>query len=175
MILDGGFGLINLQGIPKPSWHAFRLLHKLGDEVLARHDDHGIVTRCSTTRLLSALIFHYPPEVKTSPPPAYMDRDAALATVRTGSLARKQLLLTDITPGTLFRLEKLVPGAKGDPMSLWRAWGCPSTLSRDLTKELRSSAETLTTRYIPTPESGQILIDEAMIPWSVTVLNQVVT
>jgi xylan 1,4-beta-xylosidase len=175
LILDGGFGLVNLQGIPKPAWHAFRLLHTLGDEVLVRHDDHGIVTRCSTTGLLSALIFHYPTEVKTSLPPAYKDRDAALATVNTGSPARKQLLLTDISPGTLFRLEKLAPRVKGDPVSLWRTWGCPSSLSRELTKELRLSAETLTARYIPTPESGQILIDEAMIPWSVTALTQVIS
>lgn len=37
----GGFGLLNLHGIPKPTYRAFQLLHHLGTELvrerLARH------------------------------------------------------------------------------------------------------------------------------------------
>ena len=32
----GGFGLIAAGGIPKPAYNAFRLLHQLGDERMAR-------------------------------------------------------------------------------------------------------------------------------------------
>jgi xylan 1,4-beta-xylosidase len=31
----GGFGLLNLHGIPKPTYHAFALLHRLGNELLS--------------------------------------------------------------------------------------------------------------------------------------------
>lgn len=46
----GGFGLLNLHGIPKPTYHAFGLLHSLGRELLAvrgRHDtvDAWVVRR----------------------------------------------------------------------------------------------------------------------------------
>jgi xylan 1,4-beta-xylosidase len=37
----GGFGLLNLHGLPKPNYHAFDLLHRLGEELLhvdGRHE-----------------------------------------------------------------------------------------------------------------------------------------
>nr|WP_202128850.1 helix-turn-helix domain-containing protein [Paenibacillus dendrobii] len=40
----GGFGLINMQGLKKPSYYAFRLLNKLGHRVLER-GQHFIATR----------------------------------------------------------------------------------------------------------------------------------
>jgi xylan 1,4-beta-xylosidase len=36
----GGFGLLNLHGIPKPSYRAFELLHHLGDELLPVDGEH---------------------------------------------------------------------------------------------------------------------------------------
>jgi xylan 1,4-beta-xylosidase len=37
---QGGFGLLTLQGIAKPVYRAFELLHALGDELLARDGEH---------------------------------------------------------------------------------------------------------------------------------------
>jgi xylan 1,4-beta-xylosidase len=42
---DGGFGLIAPGGIKKPSYTAFALLHKLGEERLAQDSAHVLVTR----------------------------------------------------------------------------------------------------------------------------------
>jgi xylan 1,4-beta-xylosidase len=39
----GGFGILNLHGIPKPSYRAFQLLHGLGDELLEVHGTHETV------------------------------------------------------------------------------------------------------------------------------------
>jgi xylan 1,4-beta-xylosidase len=39
----GGFGLLNLHGIPKPAYHAFALLHRLGDELLPVRGGHETV------------------------------------------------------------------------------------------------------------------------------------
>lgn len=39
----GGFGLLNLQGIPKASYRAFQLLHKLGDEIYEKRGADGTV------------------------------------------------------------------------------------------------------------------------------------
>ena len=39
----GGFGLLNLQGIRKPSFFAYRFLHMLGDQELVCEDDDTIV------------------------------------------------------------------------------------------------------------------------------------
>jgi len=42
---DGGFGLIALGGIKKPSYSAFALLHKLGEERIAQDSSNVLVTR----------------------------------------------------------------------------------------------------------------------------------
>jgi xylan 1,4-beta-xylosidase len=39
----GGFGLLNLHGIPKPVYHAFALLHRLGNELLPVEGQHPTV------------------------------------------------------------------------------------------------------------------------------------
>lgn len=39
----GGFGLLNLHGIPKPTYHAFELLHRLGTELLPVEGSHDTV------------------------------------------------------------------------------------------------------------------------------------
>lgn len=39
----GGFGLLNLHGIPKPAYRAFELLHRLGDELLPADGCHETV------------------------------------------------------------------------------------------------------------------------------------
>ena len=39
----GGFGLLNLQGIPKASYRAFQLLHKLGEEMYVKTGAQGTV------------------------------------------------------------------------------------------------------------------------------------
>jgi xylan 1,4-beta-xylosidase len=39
----GGFGLLSLHGVPKPSYHAFELLHRLGDELLPVEGAHETV------------------------------------------------------------------------------------------------------------------------------------
>lgn len=40
---QGGFGLLTLQGVPKPSFRAFELLHRLGTEALPVSGAHGTV------------------------------------------------------------------------------------------------------------------------------------
>lgn len=48
-IFHGGFGLINFQGIVKPTYHAYRFLNMLGNEILSRQDG-AIVTRNNQTK-----------------------------------------------------------------------------------------------------------------------------
>jgi Beta-xylosidase len=43
-LFHGGFGLINVQGIKKPSYHAYKFLSQLGNELLY-NDENCIVTR----------------------------------------------------------------------------------------------------------------------------------
>lgn len=166
--------MITLQGIPKPTFHAFRLLHSLGDEVLYRDDDHGIVTRDSKTGLLSAIMFHYPPEMKTSPPPTDQDREAAEDVIKVGVPTRKQIILENLTPGASFRVEVLAPGRRGDVVWAWQTLGSPATLNRQLEKQLRDFA-TLDLSFLTADNEGRLVYEEALQPWTLVAVVQVKT
>ncbi|VUC35192.1 unnamed protein product [Clonostachys rosea] len=169
----GGFGLVNQQGIPKPTYHIFRMLEGLGDEVLDRHDDHGIITRHADSGLLSALLFHYPPEMKTSPPPAYKDRSVAHETVATGSPMPKSLVLDGVRPGASFILETLTPGQQGDVVTAWEKLGSPRHLTRELTKKLAAYASSLSTQHLTADASGKVEVAETLPAWTVIALKEV--
>lgn len=51
----GGFGLIAAGGIPKPSYYAFEVLHRLGDQRIENSDRDVLVTKTSGGALVIAL------------------------------------------------------------------------------------------------------------------------
>ena len=51
----GGFGLIAAGGIPKPSFYAFQVLHRLGDKRLENSNPNVLVTKTSEGRLTVAV------------------------------------------------------------------------------------------------------------------------
>ena len=55
--LHGGFGLLNAQGLAKPSFHAYRLLNMLGDEQLAC--DYGDALAARDERGVQVLLWDY--------------------------------------------------------------------------------------------------------------------
>jgi xylan 1,4-beta-xylosidase len=52
----GGFGLLNLHGIPKPTYHAFALLHRLGTELLPVDGRHATADAWVVRRPTSAAV-----------------------------------------------------------------------------------------------------------------------
>ena len=64
--LNGGFGLVGVEGIKKPSFYAFSLLHKLGDKRLANTSEHVIVTRRADQAVVVAVWSLSPPDKAAS-------------------------------------------------------------------------------------------------------------
>jgi xylan 1,4-beta-xylosidase len=58
----GGYGLIAADGIPKPAFNAFKLLHNLGDERIKADSDSVLVTRRKDGSLVLAVWNYAPPE-----------------------------------------------------------------------------------------------------------------
>jgi xylan 1,4-beta-xylosidase len=63
----GGFGLVAEDGIPKPAFAAFNILHHLGDERLALDSDTALVTRKNDGSLVVAIWNYAPPEHSGEP------------------------------------------------------------------------------------------------------------
>ena len=63
----GGFGLVAAGGIPKPSYAAFELLHRLGDQRIEMNSDSVLVTRRTDGSLVVATWNLVPPDQSGEP------------------------------------------------------------------------------------------------------------
>jgi xylan 1,4-beta-xylosidase len=58
----GGFGLMAVDGIPKPAFNAFGVLHKLGDQRVEVNSDSALLTRDKDGAYVLAVWNYAPPE-----------------------------------------------------------------------------------------------------------------
>lgn len=166
----GGFGMVNFQGIPKATFHTYRLLNTLGTEVLA-HTGNGIVTRDAETGKVSALAYHYPPEVTKTIPGSYGNHDVAEATLAAGEPAPFELVLTGLPPGAEFVLE-VVDQNHGDALSAWKSMGAPEPLSREHVSQLKKQARATSTELHSVADDGTLTVSKIVQPWSLVGLRQ---
>lgn len=166
----GGFGMINMQGIPKPTFHTYRFLNKLGTEILAK-GKAGIVTRCSDSGKVSALAYHYPPEVTQTIPGSFDSRENAESTLATGSPAQLEIQIAGL-PGGARLVVEILDTDHGDALSAWKRMGSPDPLSREQTQELKqASAATRTTEHTA-DASGNFNLSIEVAPWSLIHVQQ---
>ncbi len=122
----GGFGMLNLQGIKKPSFHAFKFLKRLGDTDVESSDDQSWITK-SKDGSIQALVWDYSPVV---PPKGQTDQvfyKNELPTVDKGGLT---LNLAGVANGK-YRLEIYQIGYKhNDPFTAYVDMGSPKQLTR---------------------------------------------
>ena len=169
-IFHGGFGLINLQGIVKPSFHAYRFLAALGDELLHR-GPAGAVTRDSGTGKLAALVFHYPPEMPLSVPASFDAPDKALQTLALGQQTDVTVTWTGLEPHAPVLLETL-DREHGNARAVWEAMGEPQNPTREQTQLLRRGAENTCKELLQADAAGCFILRRPIEPWSVLLLRQ---
>jgi len=167
-IFHGGFGLINFQGIPKPSFHAYRMLHALGDEVLATAPG-VIATRHKTDGRITALAYHYPAEMPLTVPGG--SRSVAARTERTGTPVEFSLNLSGLRPGARMLLETLDAG-HGNALAAWQALGSPQTPSREQTAALRAAAFATQKEALAADAAGRLTVRRTLEPWTVLLITE---
>ena len=120
---QGGFGLVNREGIRKSAFFAYKYLNELGPEVLRNSDPHSWLTRDGGN--FSGLIWNYTPPQQTVGDRSYFRQlhpAAALAPVR--------LEISHVRPGT-YALSVFRTGYRhNDAYSQYIAWGLPANLTR---------------------------------------------
>jgi xylan 1,4-beta-xylosidase len=125
----GGYGLIALNGIPKPAFNAFKVLHKLGEERIQLDSDFALLTRRNDGTLVLALWNYAPPEQAGSP--------------RTVTLRLKG---TSAKHASVWRVDH----DHGDFHSAYEKMGAPRYPAQTRIQELRRAAE------LPPPEASKI-------------------
>jgi xylan 1,4-beta-xylosidase len=163
-VFHGGFGMINTQGIVKPTFHAYRFLAALGDETLAA-SACGIVTRDTVTGKVQALAYHYPPEMPLSVPASFDSRDKARETLALGQTETLEIEIDSLEPGAPFLVE-ILDSAHGNALAAWESLGCPEPPTREQAGILRKlSMETLK-RGVMADASGRLFLRLEVEPWS---------
>jgi len=166
-IFHGGFGMINYQGLVKPSYHAYRMLHHLGDEKLFKND-YLFVSKKSGNGKVVALAYNYPEDHYNAVPSSIKKMDK----YERGATRQLNLELTDLKPGTQFKIETLDKD-HGNIYNNWEKMGKPEPPTREQIKVMKTYAENLKTEIITADQHGEITIDRALSPWSLVLIEQV--
>ena len=168
-IFHGGFGLINFQGIKKPAFHAYRMLHALGTEMLL-HDETGVMTRDPESGKLRGLYCNYPADfLKT--PPICRQREQLPETINWPGDLNFELEVTDLKPGTVVEAE-FVDRDSGFAFRRWEELGCPEPPTREETRLLREAAEATRKVLLRADEHGILRWQTRLQPWALLLLKE---
>jgi xylan 1,4-beta-xylosidase len=147
MPFEGGFGLMNPQGVRKPAWFAYKYLNQLGDQEIKTADAQTWVTRDASGSKMQVLAWDWqqPDQGNKSNRPFYTTVQPA----RDG--APLNLNLQHLKPGRYTVQIQRTGFRANDPQTTWLEMGKPKTLSPDQVAKLQ--AQTL-----DKPETRQITV-----------------
>ncbi|WP_261765666.1 GH39 family glycosyl hydrolase [Actinotalea fermentans] len=166
----GGFGLVNEQGIHKPTFHAFAMLAGLGDRLLAATPD-GVITRHSGTDRVAAVFFNYPTEMGRAAVGSEVTYEATRALAEVGTARRVRHRVEGVPAGAAFDVE-LMDWDHGNVTEAWHAMGQPLNLTRAQEAELRTVADGLRRWRLEASADGVLEIDLELPAWAVVGLRQ---
>lgn len=164
-IFHGGFGMINFQGLVKPSFHAYRMLHRLGDEKLY-YADPLFVSRSSKTGKIATIAFNYPAEYEQNVPSAknfnnYMDASAK----------NVDFTLEGLKPSATFIIETL-DKENGNVYDDWKEIGAPHSPTREEISFLKERAWGTDKKVVRANDKGQLHIAQELAPWSCVLITE---
>ncbi|MBR0275473.1 MAG: glycoside hydrolase [Prevotella sp.] len=164
-IFHGGFGMINFQGIVKPSFHAYRMLNQLGDEQLY-NEDPVVVSRHSDTKKITAIAYNYPKEFEEAVPAS---RNAG--SYMKASSKKLSLKLRGLKPGATFTIETLDKD-HGNAYDAWEQMGRPHSPTREQTEALRRAGWNTLEETIVADGKGRLTIERTLQPWTVILVTE---
>lgn len=164
-IFHGGFGMINFQGLVKPSFHAYRMLHQLGDEKLY-YADPVFVSRSSETGKIAALAFNYPKEYEIAVPSAKNFKNYMEA-----SSKQLNLTLTGLKPGASFIVETL-DKEHGNVYDDYVEIGAPHSPTREDIAYLKQKAWETQKETLRADENGTLTLNRELAPWTCVLIKE---
>lgn len=164
-IFHGGFGMINFQGLVKPTFHAYRMLNQLGDEKLY-YSDPLFVSRSSKDGKITAIAFNYPKEYEIAVPSAndfnnYMN----------ASSKKVNFVLKGLKPKAIFVVETL-DKEHGNVYDEYVSIGAPHSPTREETSFLKQRAWGTNIETIQVAEDGSLTLNRELSPWSCVLIKE---
>jgi xylan 1,4-beta-xylosidase len=146
---DIGFGTI-MQGIARPSFNTYKLLHALGDRQLAGQGP--VLASRRQGRSIVALVWNLA-DVKQ---PSGIPGQSHTRTVK-GVTKRYQVEFKGARPGQQVRV-RYVDQERGSPMPAWRAMGSPQYPTMQQIERLRQAAEIPPAQILRLDRAGRLTL-----------------
>lgn len=153
----GGFGLVNIQGLLKPSFHIYRFLNMLSDNLLPCDDLYTFAT-CDKTGT-QVLFWDY-----TIPEQDESDEEYYVRDLPSGKAPTARVELTGLQPGSyLFSLYG-VGYRLNDVYTLYRDLGKTSSMSKDCYEFLseNASGRPIQTKLVNVGDDGRFTLTQDM-------------
>jgi xylan 1,4-beta-xylosidase len=146
----GGFGLINFQGLRKPSFYAYQFLNRLGGEELASGDTDSWVTRGAGGA--QVLFWNYTPPRTEESDQVYFKRDLPAK-----DLGDVRVSLKGLPPGSYTLSVYRVGYGVNDVYTDYLKLGSPPTLTREQVHALaeRNDGRPVATARVEVGASGE--------------------
>lgn len=131
----GGFGLINLQGIKKPTFFAYKFLYELGDTELINADSQSIITKNSKGYQILVWNLKFPENTTV------YDEDYFKEEIHATSDGKVNVNLNNLIPSRYQIKIYQIGYLQNDAFSAYRQMGSPSYISPAQENELKSKAD----------------------------------
>lgn len=164
-IFHGGFGMINFQGLVKPSFHAYRMLNQLGDEKIY-YKDPLFISRSSKTGKLSAIAFNYPKEYEQTVPSMQNFTNYMNASSKT-----LDIVLEGLNPNACFEIEVL-DKMHGNVYDAYLNMGAPHSPNIREIEFLRQKALDTVKEIVKVDEDGRLILKRDIDPWSCILIRE---
>lgn len=164
-IFHGGFGMINFQGLVKPSFHAYRMLNQLGDEKIY-YKDPLFISRSSKTGKLSVIAFNYPKEYEQTVPSMQNFTNYMNASSKT-----LDIVLEGLNPNACFEIEVL-DKMHGNVYDAYLNMGAPHSPNIREIEFLRQKAWDTVKEIVKVDEDGRLILKRDIDPWSCILIRE---
>lgn len=132
----GGFGLLNYQDLPKPSYYAYAFLQRLGDTELRSNDGDSFVCRDAKGGV-QALFWDF---TITHPGPSAINQEYYVKDHPAVAKGSVELRLSKLAPRKYRLLATPVGYRANDVQAAWRDLGSPAQLTRAQVATLREAS-----------------------------------
>ena len=164
-IFHGGFGMINYQGIVKPSFHAYRMLQQLGDQKLY-YSEPLFVSKSSKTNKIIALAYNYPKEFEMSVP-----QGGNVKNYMTASAKKLSFSLKSLAPNANFQIE-ILDNEHGNIKPYYDKLNLKDTPTQQQTEMLKIKAWETKKEYVQADKNGKIDIEMELSPWECVLIRE---
>jgi xylan 1,4-beta-xylosidase len=125
----GGFGMLNFQGLPKPSFYAYQFLNRLGDEELRSNDAESWTTRSKNA--VQVLLWNFEPPQTKEHNKIFFKKD-----IPAKEVGKVQINIADMPKGN-YQLNVYQVGYQvNDVYADFLKLGSPKSLKREQVKQL---------------------------------------